>query len=244
MYSVSTIGGTLILWNQPWFWDCSLLLADFPEKIIPFWVEQFLFWDLALYASSLVFLFIDPRRSDFVMMLVHHLCVPLLMIMGLIFRYHRMAFISLWIHDIGDMCLELAKFFDRGRCFPFNYFFFILVPFAWFIRLTLYPYLISAVFETLPSPLVNLIPFLHIIIIRVGVVIIWILNLLWFVMILQQIYRVFWHGTTNDVRSEDEAEGVEPEQEPNDLPPTTQQPPHTGDQPQAASTSTTASKEN
>jgi len=55
-------------------------------------------------------LFVDERRRDFNVMVIHHIATLYLLVMCMAARVHRLGLLVLLVHDACDIWLDIAKF--------------------------------------------------------------------------------------------------------------------------------------
>ena len=128
-------------------------------------------------------LFVDNRKKDTGMLIFHHILVLTCLLNMQFARMHRIAAVSIIIHDFNDIFLELGKFFliyrvRNGKNDPFystlSQIFLRLLAITWFItRIYLYPYMTVKNAKTSPK-------YLFVCFIGYQAFLIYILNLIWF----------------------------------------------------------------
>ncbi|XP_070546410.1 ceramide synthase 1-like [Ptychodera flava] len=95
------------------FQEPRLIFADWhvgmtvPYDIYIIYMYQLGFYIHSIYAT----LYMDHKRKDFLMMLVHHVLTILLLGISYLVRYHKIGLLVLFCHDLTDVCLECGKMF-------------------------------------------------------------------------------------------------------------------------------------
>ncbi|CAF3963512.1 unnamed protein product [Adineta steineri] len=103
----------------------------------------------AIHSVYAIF-FVESKRKDFYAICIHHILTITLLIISYAMRYHKIGLLVLFVHDIGDVWLELTKLLhymstrDGGRKRPlFEHAAsggFVIFTLCWFVfRLYLYP---------------------------------------------------------------------------------------------------------
>ena len=100
------------LWNPSSETDFLLLMTQVSWTTPEAKLLQFI--ELGWYTAGLINLLTDPghRKSDFKMMLFHHLLTIYLIEYSYAFGLMRFAALVLLIHNVGDLFLHLAKLFN------------------------------------------------------------------------------------------------------------------------------------
>ncbi|XP_074613865.1 ceramide synthase 1-like [Acropora palmata] len=77
------------------------------QDIYVVYVVQAGFYLHSIYAT----VFMDQWRRDFILMILHHILTFALLTFSFAIRYHRIGLLVLFLHDVCDVFLELAKLF-------------------------------------------------------------------------------------------------------------------------------------
>ncbi|CAF1297334.1 unnamed protein product [Adineta steineri] len=192
-----------LVWDN---WSAGMLVP-FNIKIIYF--IQCGFYFHSIYAT----LYLDSRRHDFYIMILHHVVTATLIFVSYAIRYHRIGLLVLCCHDIADIWLELSKTVrylntrQNNRWEQASYISFSMLIVCWFIfRLywfplkVLYSTGVVAVYRTLDQGLHLYLPF------NILLWILFILNIYWFFLILKVLQNALF-GSLNqsgDCREDDE----------------------------------------
>eukprot|EP01013_Petalomonas_cantuscygni_P018073 TRINITY_DN35406_c0_g1_i1.p1 TRINITY_DN35406_c0_g1~~TRINITY_DN35406_c0_g1_i1.p1 ORF type:complete len:416 (-),score=72.20 TRINITY_DN35406_c0_g1_i1:21-1268(-) len=67
------------------------------------------------YLSELIAILVEPKRTDFVVYMLHHLATLVLIFGSWAFGEEGMGLIVMWIHDLPDVLLAIAKLFVYVR---------------------------------------------------------------------------------------------------------------------------------
>lgn len=209
----------LLTYRYDYFFRPYDLWDDWAPKMnVPFDIQLMYFVQCGFYLHSIyATVFMDYKRKDFYIMLLHHIVTMTLILVSYATRYHKIGLLVLFVHDITDIWLELTKVLhylsiqENGRESLFwestATFSFIMFTFCWFLfRLYWFPLKVLystgvAVAYRAYDKGCGLYGFFN--------VLLWILlglNLYWLFFILQFLFRVC-SGTLNklhDVRDEDD----------------------------------------
>ncbi|XP_077869589.1 ceramide synthase 1-like [Saccoglossus kowalevskii] len=216
-YTLSWIYTTSILFSGKYsmFQDPASVFTDWsngmevPLDIYILFVYQCGFYVHSIYAS----IYVDVIRSDFCLIIAHHVLTIMLLAFSFVVRYHKLGVLVIFCHDICDVLLEIAKIFiqtkDRnGKFHVFNeimanifFGFFIVV---WILcRLYWYPLKVLYAAGRFFFPVAPFVTTFN--------VMLWLLlmmNIYWFWEILQALLRLVSGGTNKceeDIREQDGA---------------------------------------
>ncbi|XP_077869591.1 ceramide synthase 1-like [Saccoglossus kowalevskii] len=94
---------------------------EVPLDIYILYVYQCGFYVHSIYAT----IYVDTIKSDFYLMIAHHVLTIMLLAFSYAVRYHKLGVLVIFCHDICDVLLEIAKIFiqtkDRnGKFHVFN----------------------------------------------------------------------------------------------------------------------------
>ncbi|KAH7820226.1 putative sphingoid base N-palmitoyltransferase [Monocercomonoides exilis] len=161
----------------------------------------FVFNEAAHYTTCLIYYNFDKRQnhSDWYMMLGHHFAtLSLIYLSARIPEFQPGLIYSLFIHDFADFWMEYAKYFRYLQNNVYYFFYLVLVP-SWGIpRCFIFPATsircCIQYFERTPQ----------IIALTIFEIIIWIMDCVWWYMILLMLKRALTGTLNKDVRSEDE----------------------------------------
>eukprot|EP00923_Selenidium_pygospionis_P022623 GHVN01039140.1.p1 GENE.GHVN01039140.1~~GHVN01039140.1.p1 ORF type:complete len:387 (+),score=45.77 GHVN01039140.1:62-1222(+) len=101
--------------DSVWYWLTTVsektLKGDpgWPGLTISDTVRFFYLTQMAFWASNIVYLFLERKRSDFSVMLVHHVSTVLLLTGSYMMNLWRVGLVVLVLHDLGDILLYSAK---------------------------------------------------------------------------------------------------------------------------------------
>lgn len=172
------------------FKSFSILLEQrFGEHLITPEIISYNEWQLAFYVSLIFMISINPKKSDYKIMLFHH-CITLLVIYVCIIQNFQVPLcIILYIHDICDVFLQLSSISHRHNS-PLQYLFFILFTISFVVlRLIFFPFILF----WYPFSPANTIPY-----ILCGFI--WSLHVYWSHTIFSHIYRFI---NTNEAPMDD-----------------------------------------
>ncbi|CAF0790641.1 unnamed protein product [Adineta steineri] len=101
----------LLHYRYNYFHQPYLIWDDWaPGMNVPFDIEVMYFVQCGFYLHSIYgTLYMDYKRKDFYAMLLHHVLTMTLIFVSYATRYHKVGLLVLFVHDITDIWLELAK---------------------------------------------------------------------------------------------------------------------------------------
>ena len=116
-----TIFGYYVLHNLPYFpksmlghgYMSNMFLKGFPDSYFHEKTPLFnLYYNISLayFVNDLIFLFKMERQSDFINMLLHHVCTISLIIFSYITNYSNMGSLIIFCHMQSDILLHLTRF--------------------------------------------------------------------------------------------------------------------------------------
>ncbi|CAF0791647.1 unnamed protein product [Rotaria sordida] len=215
----------LLTYRYDYFHQPYLIWDDWiPGMDIPFDIQLMYFIQCGFYLHSVyATIYMDYKRKDYYAMLLHHVLTMALISVSYATRYHKVGLLVLFVHDITDIWLELAKSLHYmstrkgGRQCPqwenaANVVFVIFIL-TWFLfRLYWYPLRVLYSTGVVTAYRVydrgcGLYGFFNLLLlILLG------LNIYWLYFILQLLFRAL-AGTSNglqDTREEDDSDEEEP----------------------------------
>ncbi|XP_018025088.1 ceramide synthase 5-like [Hyalella azteca] len=142
-YSCFFIAGLFIVLPQDYVWDSSLLFEDVPYQQVPVIIWWYCAFDCGFYITQMYTLLALDKRHDFYIMLSHHLAVFLINIDNVSMNGMNLLSLSVFIHEVADIPLALAKMLDYSGRKEFNTFSAVVFAVVWIItRLVLYPMMV------------------------------------------------------------------------------------------------------
>ena len=207
-YVVSSFYGFKVIGDKPWVSfplgkkEMYNLFSDSPFRAgsdIQFYYS----YAIGFYLAELIAIFVEPKRSDFLEYLLHHVVTLYLVTFSWMGYETRIGTYVLLIHDISDIGLcttKIAHYLGSNLMVNVNFVFF-LASFV-YMRLVCLPSLTIGIY--LVGPAVR--PFTvnsQILGFFVGIVL-QSLHLFWFYLILRMLYRLVTGDGEGDVRSDEE----------------------------------------
>uniref|UniRef100_A0A8C9ZZM9 Ceramide synthase 5 n=2 Tax=Sander lucioperca TaxID=283035 RepID=A0A8C9ZZM9_SANLU len=135
------IYGIRHLWVSPWMWDTRQCWYNYPFQ--PLSPGQFNHYaaELSFYWSLMFSQFIDIKRKDFIMMLVHHLATIFLITFSYANNMLRVGTLVMCVHDASDIFLEAAKLANYAKYQRLCDGLFVVFSISFFCtRLVIYPF--------------------------------------------------------------------------------------------------------
>ena len=77
---------------------------------VPSDIKWLYFVECGFYLHSIyATLYMDEKRKDFLVMLIHHVLTMTLIIVSYATRYHKIGILVVFVHDVTDILLEFTK---------------------------------------------------------------------------------------------------------------------------------------
>lgn len=148
-YTTMFFYGVYVLHDKDYLYDTSLTIIGYPKHYMPSEIHWYYVIELGYYLSELFWVFYGVRRSDFKVLVVHHMATIGLLSFSYMTNHHRIGAIILGLHDIADCWMESAKMFKYLNRHRFAEVLFSIFVGVWIItRLTYFPFwVIHAVFK-------------------------------------------------------------------------------------------------
>lgn len=213
-------------WSTPLFTNkneiISNMLTPYPAPMNM--AERIYYIQAGGYYVSVMFFLIlfDPRRSDFLELMLHHFVTLGLVVGSYLFGYVRMGMVILALHDIGDIFLYGAKAVHYLGYAGWDTALFAVFAVTFYItRLVMYSRLVYAIlFESMQTVVRN--PavcswakfydtyFWHHIFFSAFMCTLLVLHCFWYALVLRMVHREVFMGKKiseeGDIRSDDEDE--------------------------------------
>jgi hypothetical protein len=220
-HTMSFILVCVTMLKEDWFWkylqswDAGHTSYDFPHPVTDA-VESVYLLELGFWISCLAFLSVETVRKDSLEMAIHHAATIALIGLSHAFGYNRIGLLVMAIHDIGDIFLYSAKFFNYlNFAVITNVLFGLFVVVFFLSRLVVFPSVILVAWGPVTGYVTAfdwrdhhgslILPSL--------LLVLQALHVMWFVLILRMVMNMFRNEkkqVEGDIRSDDE--GTSPEQ--------------------------------
>ena len=116
-----TIFGYYVLHKLPYFpksmlgsgWMPNMFLKGFPDSYFhekPPFFDLYYNINLAYFVNDFIFLFIMERQSDFIIMILHHICTISLIIFSFITNYSNIGSLVIFCHMQSDILVHITRF--------------------------------------------------------------------------------------------------------------------------------------
>lgn len=210
-YTSIAVGGFYVLWDKPWFGNLSNCWVGYPRQELDDGVKYYYLFSLGHYMHSVIALFIETRKKDFLEMLVHHISTIILVGFSYWTNFVRIGTAILLTHDVSDPFMEVAKLFNYSKWQKTTDTLFACFATVFFVsRLIFYPiYLMPA---ALFDSYAECGAFSSWYLFNMLLVILFFLHCYWFYLIAKMIYKFLVLGELADERSQtddSEAEAAE-----------------------------------
>jgi ceramide synthetase len=226
IYGAFSVIGLLIVPSQPWVWPSAQWWIGFADPGAPHAVMRddlrcYYLLYAARYFQGFVTTLLEPKRKDFVEMLIHHGVTVAVCAISYWYGWNRIGVVVMVILDPADVPLHLAKLckytaearvgkaakrwtFAADRLFEL----FAVMFFA--MRLVLYPYVCwSAHIEATAYFPKHAAEWSCVALLEILLA----LQVYWFGLILKVAIRMLATGSAEDVRSDSEEEEAKPQEE-------------------------------
>jgi hypothetical protein len=220
-HTVSFLLVTSTMLHEEWFlkylqsWDAGHTCYGFPHNITGA-VESVYLLELGFWISCMAFLSVETVRKDSLEMAIHHGATIALIGLSHAFGYNRIGLLVMAIHDVGDIFLYSAKFFNYlNFAIITNVLFGMFVVVFFISRLVVLPSVIFVAW----GPVTGYIDAFDwrdhhgSLILPSLLVILQVLHVMWFFLILKMVLNMLKNEkkqVEGDIRSDDE--GTSPEQ--------------------------------
>ena len=105
-------GAYCVLYKETWFWDMATNWTQYPLGPWSSLIYWFYMFELGLYIHEIMTIFIEIKRSDFWVMLTHHVSTLILISGSYTCGFIPIGSLVMVIHDVADIFLEGAKLFN------------------------------------------------------------------------------------------------------------------------------------
>lgn len=214
-HTLSFVTLLTVLLAQPWFvsyattWDCRWIYLGFPHVITEASAKVYLV-ELGFWISCLFFMALETLRKDVVEMFVHHVTTISLVGLSYVYGFHQVGLVIMAVHDLGDIFLYSAKFFNYLD-FPglTNALFGTFVLVFFITRLVIYPQLVYLAWGPFTGflPDIDYRDYQGTLILPGLLAVLQALHCMWFVLICRMVHRMLKTETKQvegDIRSDDE----------------------------------------
>lgn len=109
IYTTLSLYGICVLWNEEWLFKSFKYTLTWKNNETPLKIIFYYQIEIAHYIASTLYLFREPKMSDFYQMLLHHFITLILMIFSFHRNLLRYGVSIMLLHDIADPFMEGAK---------------------------------------------------------------------------------------------------------------------------------------
>ncbi|CAG9830432.1 unnamed protein product [Diabrotica balteata] len=194
--------GLIMHWNKPWVWDIESCWRDVSNNW-PLDVWYYGVFLTAYYLEACTMHFLSVRRKDFMIMLIHHICVMGNVAVVWYYNLYAIGTLDIFLHDFADIFIELAKCLKYLKFTVITNVIFALFVVSWIVtRLYLFPmYVVRSGIEDRYGVLRNISLYYY----WNGTnLVLMCLHTIWTYLILRSVMRSIRKGVAEDDRSDDE----------------------------------------
>lgn len=198
-YTALVAIGCCALAGEDWIFDCRLYGLRY--EIVPFIFRLYYFISIAYYLNESISIFVEPKKKDRNQMVMHHIATLLLMGISYAHGLVRYGILVLFVHDISDPFLELAKSvlaLKKRRIANALFVGFMLTFF--FFRLVIYPYFLvmpatkNLLQEGLRAWSITIMLMLNFLVLA---------HIIWGYLIVRVLWKIIMYDKADDPRSEE-----------------------------------------
>nr|CAH8856307.1 unnamed protein product [Trichobilharzia regenti] len=144
-YTTMFTYGLFSLYKKSYLWDVRDAMQNYPYYVMPTEIHWYYMIQLGYYTASLIWVFYEVKRSDFKVLLGHHIATVSLLAFSYITNHHRIGALILLLHDVADCWMEAAKLCKYVKKHAASEVLFTIFVFVWIVtRLTYFPYVLQA----------------------------------------------------------------------------------------------------
>lgn len=107
-----TVIGLIVVPAQVWVWPSAkwwIGFADGGHEIMRSDLRCYYIMYVARYAQGIVSVFLEPKRKDFLEMVIHHVVTVVVIFISYVYGWNRIGAVVMVLLDPGDVPLHLAK---------------------------------------------------------------------------------------------------------------------------------------
>lgn len=212
-YSFLFAYGATVMSRKWWTYDADQFVIGWPEKhYLDDDIKCYFMMELGFYISLAATVMFDVKRQDFVAMSLHHITTVSLLSYAWLVNATRIGALIMVLFDPADVLLEMAKLVNYMKTLPHSKriadILFVAFAVVWFItRVAMYA---SAIlYRTLWKGLKWVKVYPGYFCFNGMLVIIYILQLYWSILVWQAVWRALTQSDIGDTRSDDEFEEEE-----------------------------------
>eukprot|EP01087_Luapelamoeba_hula_P014794 TRINITY_DN4387_c0_g1_i4.p1 TRINITY_DN4387_c0_g1~~TRINITY_DN4387_c0_g1_i4.p1 ORF type:complete len:369 (-),score=26.51 TRINITY_DN4387_c0_g1_i4:36-1142(-) len=208
-YLFAWIANAWFLMRETWFFEPLYVYeGNFPNQPM----EIHYYWMMVVFSGWYTWglishVFLEPRKKDFMEMLIHHLATLTLIYLSYVKGYYRFMALATYCHDVCDIFLHHAKMWkcwDNIRAkntSSIETIVFVPLPVFWVaFRLVLLPYLVILPCVWQGPQIIGIDNVLNYWIFTPCLVALYALHWFWFYLIMRIAYRRLSGGSLHDIR--------------------------------------------
>ncbi|CAH8854320.1 unnamed protein product [Trichobilharzia szidati] len=203
-YTTMFVYGLFSLYKKSYLWDVRDAMQNYPYYVMPTEIHWYYMIQLGYYTASLIWVFYEVKRSDFKVLLGHHIATVSLLAFSYITNHHRIGALILLLHDIADCWMEAAKLCKYVKKHAASEVLFTIFVFVWIVtRLTYFP--LWVIWTTYKFGIVEHGPYPASCIMVGFLLVLQALHIYWFCLIVKVAFQLKTQGCmAKDCRSESE----------------------------------------
>ncbi|KAI8823641.1 TLC domain-containing protein [Fimicolochytrium jonesii] len=150
MFGISTLVGIYLYRKEGWLLDPKAYWENWGQPGMMSDLVKFYYkLGFSAYAFHSISIFFEPKQKDFAVMVTHHVITLLLIYLSYVWPYFRVGAAILFLHDMSDPFMELAKMaLYTGRTKLADYLFGVFAMVFIITRNYIFPvYVIGSIFK-------------------------------------------------------------------------------------------------
>lgn len=195
-YISALVIGFFTLKDEDWVLNTDKLVDSLGE--VPFKFKFYYIYEMCFYTLELLTIFYEPKKKDFIQMVLHHISTLVLMMASSRKKLMKFGLVIMPLHDVSDPILEFCKLenYTNDKIVA-NVGFLVFTCSFLFMRLFVYPKYVlmsaySALFKNKPLP--------SEIVIAVLLACLQIMHIIWAKFILAVLFKLIKTGHAQDAR--------------------------------------------
>lgn len=130
VYTTLSCYGIFCLSQESYIFNFFEYTLTWKDNLIPKRVIFYYYLEIGHYISSIVYIFLEPKMSDFYQMLLHHFVTLVLLFVSYHVNLLRYGMVIMFLHDVSDPFMEIAKILVYSKRQRFADYMFLVFAFV------------------------------------------------------------------------------------------------------------------